>query len=72
MSNKNVENERMSNKNVENESWNDQKAELKQIFLGLTNNNYFLELSEREEWLEKAQIKFGKTKEELLQLISNI
>ena len=62
----------MSNKNVENESWNDQKAELKQIFLGLTNNNYFLELSVREEWLEKAQIKFGKTKEELLQLISNI
>ena len=62
----------MSNKNVENESWNDQKAGLKQFFLGLTNNNFFLELSVQEEWLEKAQIKFGKTKEELLQLILNI
>lgn len=59
-------------KNEESESWNEQKAGLKQVFLALTNNNYFLELKAREEWLEKAQIKFGKTKEELLQLISDI
>ncbi len=62
----------MPYKNEENESWNEQKAALKQKFLMLTNNNLFLESGAREEWLEKAQIKFGKTREELLRLISNI
>ncbi len=62
----------MSYKNEENESWNEQKAALKLKFSILTNNDLYFESGTREEWLEKIQIKFGKTREELLQLISNI
>ena len=62
----------MSDKNEEKESWNEQKAVLKQKLLSLTNNNLFFESGAKEEWLKKIQIKFGKTREELLQLISNI
>lgn len=61
----------MSYKKEDNESWNEQKASLKQKLLSL-NNNLFLEPRVREDWLTEIQIKFGKTREELLQLIKNI
>jgi len=51
-------------------NWNEQKGKLKQKFATLTDNDLMYEEGKREEMLGKLQVKLGKTKEELLDIIS--
>ena len=51
-------------------TWNEQKGKLKKQFAVLTDNDLMYEEGQRDEMLGKLQIKLGKTKEELLSLIS--
>jgi uncharacterized protein YjbJ (UPF0337 family) len=50
-------------------SWNEQKAILKKTFPVLTDKDLFFELGKKNEMLAKLQVKLGKTKEELQQII---
>lgn len=52
------------------ESWKEQKTKIKTKFLTLTNTGLNNSISKKDEILNKLQIKFGKTKEELLKIIS--
>ncbi len=52
-------------------TWNEQKGKLKQKFAELTDNDLMFEEGKRDEMLGKLQIKLGKTKEELFELIGN-
>jgi hypothetical protein len=54
------------------ESWNAQKLKLKEMFLILTGSNLFFEDSKRDEMFLKLQAKLGKSREELLQIISKL
>ncbi|MFI5129444.1 MAG: CsbD family protein [Chitinophagales bacterium] len=58
----------MSNNDLKR-SWNEQKGKLKQKFAWLTDNDMLFETGEKEEMLGRLQIKLGKTKEELRQII---
>jgi uncharacterized protein YjbJ (UPF0337 family) len=51
-------------------NWNEQKARLKQKFAVLTDNDLKYEEGRREEMFAKLQIKLGKTKKELHQILS--
>ncbi len=51
-------------------TWNEQKGKLKQKFAVLTDNDLLFEEGQREEMLGKLQIKLGKTKEELHNIIA--
>ena len=62
----------MLHKNTKSENWNNQKTILMQKLSVLIKNELSIESGTREEWLEKLQNKFGKTREELLRLLSNI
>ena len=53
-------------------NWNDQKGRLKQKFAILTDNDLMFEEGKKEVMLGKLQITLGKTKEELLKIISGI
>lgn len=50
-------------------NWNKQKAELKQKFVVLTDNDLMFEEGEKEEMFVKLRIRLGKTKEELHKII---
>lgn len=50
--------------------WNEQKAKLKQKFAELTDNDLMYAEGKKEEMLGRLQIKLGKTKEELHNLIN--
>ncbi|MES1198105.1 MAG: CsbD family protein [Chitinophagaceae bacterium] len=50
-------------------AWNEQKGKLKQKFAVLTDNDLMFEEGKKDEMLGKIQIKLGKTKEELQQII---
>jgi len=50
-------------------SWNEQKGKLKQKLAILTENDLLLEAGKKDEMLGKLQIKLGKTKEELHEVI---
>ena len=50
-------------------NWNEQKGKLKQKFAVLTDNDLMFEQGKKEEMLGKLQIKLGKTKDELHQII---
>lgn len=50
-------------------NWNEQKGKLKQKFAVLTDNDLLFEEGKKEEMLGKLQIKLGKTKEELRDII---
>ena len=50
-------------------TWHEQKGKLKQKFADLTDNDLMYEEGKREEMLGKLQIKLGKTKEELHDII---
>ncbi len=54
------------------ESWTEQKEKLKQQFATLINNDILFEDGKKEEILEKLQIKLGKTKEELNNIIATL
>ena len=51
-------------------NWNEQKGKLKQQFAILTDNDLMFESGKKEEMLGRLQIKLGKTKEELHELIA--
>jgi len=51
-------------------SWNEQKGKLKQKFATLTDNDLMFEEGKKDEMLGRLQVKLGKTKEELHNLIA--
>ena len=51
-------------------NWNEQKGKLKQQFAVLTDNDLMYESGKKDEMFGKLQIKLGKTKEELQDLIA--
>lgn len=51
-------------------NWNEQKGKLKQKFATLTDNDLMFAEGKKDEMLGKLQIKLGKTKEEMHQIIS--
>ncbi len=53
-------------------NWNEQKGKLKQKFAQLTDNDLLFAEGKKEEMLGKLQIKLGKTKEELRNLIGEL
>lgn len=63
-------NQNKMNKTELKGNWNEQKGKLKQKFATLTDNDLMYEEGKREEMLGKLQVKLGKTKEELLEIIS--
>ena len=59
----------MSNTPEVKENWNEQKEILKKKLAMLTGNDLMIEEGKNDEMMWKLQIKLGKTKEELHQLI---
>ena len=53
-------------------NWNEQKGRLKQKFAMLTDNDLMFVEGKKEEMLGRIQIKLGKTKEELREIISGL
>jgi len=53
-----------------NGNWNEQKGKLKQKFAILMDNDLIFAEGKKEEMMGKLQIKLGKSKEELLKIIS--
>jgi uncharacterized protein YjbJ (UPF0337 family) len=51
-------------------NWNETKGKLKQKFASLTDNDLFFAEGKKDEMLGKIQVKLGKTKEELIAIIS--
>ncbi|MFI5219140.1 MAG: CsbD family protein [Bacteroidia bacterium] len=50
-------------------NWNEQKGKFKQKFATLTDNDLMFADGKKDEMLGKLQIKLGKTKEELHEII---
>ena len=53
-------------------NWDEQKGKLKQKFATLTDDDLLFAQGKKEEMMGKLQIKLGKTKEELHELISDL
>jgi uncharacterized protein YjbJ (UPF0337 family) len=53
-------------------SWNERKIKLKQKFGLLTDNDLLYEDGKKDEMLGKLQLKLGKTKEELMKIITTL
>lgn len=53
-------------------NWNEQKGKLKQKFAILTDDDLMFAEGKQEELFGKLQIKLGKSKEELLKIISEL
>ncbi len=53
-------------------SWYEQKGRLKQKFAILLDNDLMFEDGKKDELLGMLQVKLGKTKEEVLKLISSL
>jgi uncharacterized protein YjbJ (UPF0337 family) len=51
-------------------NWNEQKGKLKQKFSNLTDNDLLFAEGKKEEMLGRLQVKLGKTKAELQEIIS--
>jgi len=60
---------KMVNKTELKGNWNEQKGRLKQKFAELTDNDLMFEEGKKDEMLGKLQIKLGKTKEELSEVL---
>jgi uncharacterized protein YjbJ (UPF0337 family) len=52
--------------------WNDQKGKLKQKFAILTDNDLIFEEGKKNEMLGNLQIRLGKTKEQLKNIIASL
>jgi len=59
----------MTNNETSGGNWSDQKSRLKKQFPALTEKDLFFEIGKKNQMLEKLQVKLGKTKEELQQII---
>jgi uncharacterized protein YjbJ (UPF0337 family) len=53
-------------------NWNETKGKLKQQFASLTDNDLLLVEGKKDELLGRLQVKLGKSKEELNNLISSL
>lgn len=53
-------------------NWNEQKAKLKARFTALNYSDLQYEESRNDEMLARIQIKLGKTKEEMAEIISGL
>ncbi|MBK7807983.1 MAG: CsbD family protein [Saprospiraceae bacterium] len=53
-------------------NWDEQKGKLKQKFANLTDNDLLFAEGKKDEMLGKLEIKLGKTKEELHNIISSL
>ena len=53
-------------------NWEEQKGKLKQKFAKLTDNDLLFVDGKKEEMMGKLQIKLGKSKEELHDIIQNL
>ncbi len=53
-------------------NWNEQMGKLKQKFANLTDDDLMFVEGKRDEMLGRLQIKLGKTKEEIREIISSI
>jgi uncharacterized protein YjbJ (UPF0337 family) len=53
-------------------SWNEQKGKLKQKFAILTDNDLLFAEGKKDEMYGRLQAKLGKTKEELMKIISSL
>jgi uncharacterized protein YjbJ (UPF0337 family) len=53
-------------------NWNEIKGKLKQNFGLITDNDLLLVEGKEDEMLGRLQVKLGKTKEEILQLITSL
>jgi len=53
-------------------SWEEQKGKLKQKFAKLTDNDLMFAEGKKDEMMGKLQIKLGKSKEQLHELISGL
>lgn len=53
-------------------SWDEQKGKLKQKFASLTDNDLLFAEGKKDEMLGKLEIKLGKTKDELHQIITSL
>jgi len=51
-------------------NWDEQKGKLKQKFAALTDNDFMFAEGKKDEMMGRLEIKLGKTKEELRQIIS--
>ncbi len=51
-------------------NWNEQKGKLKQKFANLTDNDLMFAEGKKDEMLGRLQIKLGKSKEELHEILS--
>jgi uncharacterized protein YjbJ (UPF0337 family) len=60
----------MANKTELKGTWNEQKGKLKQKFAVLTDNDLMFEEGRKDEMLGKLQIKLGKTKDQLHEIIA--
>jgi uncharacterized protein YjbJ (UPF0337 family) len=53
-------------------NWNEQKGKLKQKFAVLTDNDLMFEEGKKDEMLGKLQIRLGKTKEQLNEILGKL
>ena len=53
-------------------NWNEQKGKLKQKFAMLTDNDLMFEEGKKDEMFGRLQVKLGKTKEEIQEIIAAI
>jgi uncharacterized protein YjbJ (UPF0337 family) len=53
-------------------NWNEQKGKLKQKFAILTDDDLLLVEGKKDEMLGRIQVKLGKTKEELAEIIASL
>lgn len=54
------------------ETWKEQKEHLKQKFAALTETDLLFLEGKEEEMITKLQLKFGKTRQELYQIINGL
>ena len=54
------------------ENWNEEKRKLKQKFAMLTDSDFLIMEGKQDEVFGRLQVKLGKTKEEILMLISKL
>jgi uncharacterized protein YjbJ (UPF0337 family) len=53
-------------------NWSETKRKLKQKFVFLTNSDFLYAEGNQDEMFNRLQLKLGKTKEEILKLISRL
>ncbi len=53
-------------------NWKEQKSKIKEMFLMLKGNDQLFEEEKKEEVIHKLQVKFGKSRDELILIISRL